>query len=105
MSSEESGKDDLGRPLYLIRERRWRSSELLDYLDAVDFWSMEEQPGKVKQGNPGRARSRPIIARPSKRVAIGGLPSNFYNRVWLESLHPAEVRDLKMKPAIPFPSM
>ncbi|KZT31397.1 hypothetical protein SISSUDRAFT_1067789 [Sistotremastrum suecicum HHB10207 ss-3] len=105
MSSEESGKDDHGRPLYLIRERRWRSSELLDYLDAVDFWSMEEQPGKVKQGNPGRARSRPIIARPSKRVAIGGLPSNFYNRVWLESLHPAEIRDLKMKPAIPFPSI
>ncbi|KZS87080.1 hypothetical protein SISNIDRAFT_491372 [Sistotremastrum niveocremeum HHB9708] len=105
MSSEESGKDDQGRALYLVRERRWRSSELLDYLDAVDFWSMEEQPGKVKQGNPGRARSRPIIARPSKRVAIGGLPSNFYNRVWLESLHPAEVRDLKMKPAIPFPSI
>ncbi|KZT31400.1 hypothetical protein SISSUDRAFT_1038465 [Sistotremastrum suecicum HHB10207 ss-3] len=105
MSSEESGRDDQGRALYLIRERRWRSSELLDYLDAVDFWSMEEQPGKVKQGNPGRARSRPIIARPSKRVAIGGLPSNFYNRVWLESLHPAEVRDLKMKPAIPFPSI
>ncbi|KZS94290.1 hypothetical protein SISNIDRAFT_465776 [Sistotremastrum niveocremeum HHB9708] len=104
MSSEESGRDNQGRAVYMVRERHWRSAELLDYLNAVDFWSSEEQPGRVKQGNPGRARIRPVISRLSKRIAIGGLPSNFYNRVWLENLHPAEVRDLKMKPAIPFPS-
>ncbi|KZS89554.1 hypothetical protein SISNIDRAFT_469311 [Sistotremastrum niveocremeum HHB9708] len=103
MSSEESEKDERGRAQYTVRERRWRSRELLDYIDAVDFWSREEKPGKVKQGNPGRDRVRPIIPRPSKRAAIGGLPANFYDRVWLESLHPAELRDLKMKPAVPFP--
>lgn len=105
MSSEESGLDERGRPRYLIRERNWRSPELLEYLTAVDFWSAEEKPNKVKQGNPGRDRARPVIPQTSKRMAIGGLPSNFYNQVWLEGLHPAERRDLKVRKAVPFPSM
>ncbi|KAJ3911367.1 hypothetical protein F5877DRAFT_7592, partial [Lentinula edodes] len=94
MSSDE---EDPGmkkpRVQYIIKEPKWRSAELKNFLRLLDYCHLEgrcttDQPHfSFSRGSPPRL----CVDRndkTSKSKYVRGLPANFYDAQWLEKQEP-----------------
>lgn len=103
MSTDESSDE---RGVYHVRRKDWRSAELLALIKRVD----ENRNHLNAYGNnlPGgvpRRRERPRHALQSSRRAMKGLPLNFYDKVWYDSLTASQQHALDAQPPIQFPDV
>lgn len=103
MSSDESDGENPERPIYVVKKRDWRNKDLIPYLSAIDRdRNTTNAYGNTRAGNPPRYRSRKHGKR-SVRLAIPGLPINFYDAGWLAGLSNGEMRSLRPGRAIALP--
>lgn len=91
VSTDESADEEgtMGNPgkVCHIREKPWRSPELIKYLKFVDRdRRITNAYGNVHAGNQPRRRIRGGGRRSEIRHIPPGLPINFYNAAWLRSL-------------------
>ncbi|KAF8827078.1 hypothetical protein HHX47_DHR5000708 [Lentinula edodes] len=94
MSSDE---EDPGmkkpRVQYIIKEPKWRSAELKNFLRLLDYCHLEgrcttDQPHfSFSRGSPPRLRVD-RNDKTSKSKYVRGLPANFYDAQWLEEQEP-----------------
>ncbi|KAJ6497193.1 hypothetical protein C8R47DRAFT_1212727 [Mycena vitilis] len=106
MSSDEEDDPPSRTKVVRVLRKDWRASDLISLLKWLDYYyhhSLLNSHG-VKQG--GGTRSRIRSAPPGKasdRPVISGLPSNFYNSVWLAQQSAAQLQALKVLPPVELP--
>jgi len=97
MSSDESDVDEVGRPYYVVRVRRWRHSDITRCLDAIDrSKNTTSGYGETRPGNPPRRRLRRQNAAVSTRDPTVGCPENYYGDEFVANLDNKKFRDLQM---------
>ncbi|RXW11955.1 hypothetical protein EST38_g13901 [Candolleomyces aberdarensis] len=91
MSSDDSDEDGTRT----VRKMPWRSPEVARLLITVDGDANRKGLfGASRPGNPGKPRKRRHNAGNSRRNAVPGLPINFYNEAWLETLRDSNRAEL-----------
>ncbi|KAK0473632.1 hypothetical protein IW261DRAFT_1423542 [Armillaria novae-zelandiae] len=115
MSSDESGDESVlqqyglqGKHVMLVRRKEWRSSEvlqLLKWLDCNQATVSRTASGCSRAGAAARIRLQlsDRHAPKSSRPPLAGLPINFYNTTWLQTLTPSQRQDLHPVDAIGLP--
>lgn len=103
MSEDESDRETKRtNKEYSVLRPVWRSNEVSDWLHVMDLVYVSSRfaaDGRPTRGKWIRDRVRSTgINQHSKPVP--GLPRNFYDRGWLESLTPEERKALRMDGAI-----
>ena len=103
MSGDESDRGSGSSPSkeYFVVRPVWRSKQLSQWLRVIDLVHLDRRfaaDGRITPGNWFRTRL------PSSRVdqtalPVPGLPSNFYDETWLDSLSVKAKRRLKIQPA------
>ncbi|KAI0056973.1 hypothetical protein BV25DRAFT_1763612, partial [Artomyces pyxidatus] len=95
-SDHEGGRRGGGRR-YTIVNLDWRSPEITMWLRMFDLLHLH---GKFREDGGAAPGNWPRLRIPSsksmKGIAIVGLPRNFYNPVWLSSLAPNVLAELKI---------
>ncbi|KAL0578212.1 hypothetical protein V5O48_003787 [Marasmius crinis-equi] len=97
MSSDDSELGSSYNRRYLVKNRKWRSGDLLEVLKCVDSAipvAKASVHGNVVPGNRPRVRERPRRPIQSNRAAVAQLPYNFYHRAWYKSLSAVEKNEL-----------
>lgn len=85
MSSDETETE--ATEIYNVKRRDWRSKTLVNYLRIVDAdYNKINGYGNPRPGNRPRKRRRPGNVKISLRKAVPGLPRNFYDDTWYETL-------------------
>lgn len=91
-----------GSRKYFVIRPGWRSREVTNWLRVMDHVYLDHRfaaDGRTTRGKWTRNRVQsPKVDQTAQ--AIKGLPSNFYDRAWLESLSPKKRRRLDVKEAI-----
>jgi len=106
MSSDESEVDDVGRPYYVVRARRWRHSDITTRLDAIDkSKNTTSGYGETRPGNPPRRRVRRQNAPVSTRDPPVGCPENYYGDEFMANLDNKQFRDLQIKEEAELPQV
>lgn len=102
MSGDESDHRR-GERRYIVKTLEWRNPAISSWLltfDALHLSTRFNTTNTSKRGNFPvhriRNTNRPAVAS----EAVPGLPSNFYNKRWLETLDQFEHMALSMKPPI-----
>lgn len=106
MSSDDSGDEtrDEKRWPATVHRMDWRSRELQDILVFIDSHRGKRTAlGGYTPGNQPHHRKRFNGARSSKRLAIAGLPRNFYDSAWLDLLDETDLKLLGCGPAVELP--
>lgn len=84
---------------YVIYPYEWRNPEIIPWIrifDVVHEVSMRNTFNERGRGNSARTRVATTLKDVTRRgKVIIGLPSNFYNPVWLRTLSEAEQEDLE----------
>ncbi|KAJ7092546.1 hypothetical protein C8R43DRAFT_1141937 [Mycena crocata] len=93
----------------IVEGKDWRASGLISIYKWADLQAKRlgfNSSGRIGRGNEPHKRIRHSAAkRPvSKAKAIAGLPLNYYNPLYLNSLTPAARDGLKLQPEIPLPT-
>ncbi|KAI1783900.1 hypothetical protein LXA43DRAFT_902667, partial [Ganoderma leucocontextum] len=98
----ESGKsDDDG--YYAVTTLPWRSREVIQWcgpFDVVSLLNHYKSDGKAKRGNLPRQRRRGGTRVDRKSVPVKGLPLNFYDAAWLDTLHDDARKALDIQPSM-----
>lgn len=85
---------------YVIYPYEWRNPEVIPWIrvfDVVYEVSMRNSFNERGRGNAARRRVPTTLKETRKGKVIIGLPSNFYNLVWLKTLSDDEKEDLDMQ--------
>jgi hypothetical protein len=103
-SSDESDREPNSKKVF-VRERHWRSPQVKNIMKTLDQLKPNRTGlGKLLPGNPGRPRERREDGRHlSKDTELRGLPENYYDPIWLNSLSPLKRKALDVKPPKPLP--
>lgn len=98
-SSDESDCDPNSKRI-IVRERNWRSPRIKDIMKRLDDIKPKRTGlGRFIPGNPGRPRERRENGlHVSQDTELRGLPENFYDPIWLNSLSPIQRKGLDIKP-------
>lgn len=103
MSGDESSNESQS-PAYAITTLPWRnpSPEITRWLRTFDLLHLSTRFGSDDRPTPGQFPHRRI---PSKRIEAyhtppQGLPRNFYDPVWLQTLDNFETETLNIQPPI-----
>ncbi|KAJ7639671.1 hypothetical protein DFH06DRAFT_1335346 [Mycena polygramma] len=106
MSSDEEEDPPSRTKVVRVLRKDWRASDLISLLKWLDYYyhhSLLNSHG-VKQGGGTRSRIRSALpGKASDRPVISGLPSNFYNSVWLAQQSAAQLQKLKVLPPVDLP--
>ncbi|KAJ2936108.1 hypothetical protein H1R20_g987, partial [Candolleomyces eurysporus] len=103
MSSDDSDGEDATRT---VRKMPWRSPAISKLLMMVDADANRQGLfGAARPGNPGKPRKRRPTAGNSRRNAVPGLPINFYNDTWLDSLRNIQQAELDPQDEFDIPSL
>ena len=107
MSSDESDPEDrrVGRRgPKTVRQREWRSDEVMELLIFIDEHKKQVGPsGGALPGTEPRKRRRLLTAPVSDWRAIAQLPINFYRADWLNGLSEEDIKALEPQTAITLP--
>lgn len=103
-SSDESDPEP-GSKNVIVRERPWRSQVIKRIVMVLDgFKPKYTGLGRHTPGNPGRPRERreggPYC---SQDIELKGLPENYYDQLWLNSLSQLRREWLGIAPQKPLP--
>ena len=110
MSSDESGTDVHGATVFWRVPKPWLSEHITALMRSIDL----HHSSRPKVGNSGRTRTCfPAGRFPTRdgyldnhsNNAMKGLPSNWYNHIWVESLHGPAKAQLDMQPEEEVPSL
>ncbi|KAH9051246.1 hypothetical protein EDB87DRAFT_1572155 [Lactarius vividus] len=102
LSDDESDHEQgthRGQSRYSIVNEAWRSKELVVWLRTIDLLACGEKWGGrnvARQGNNRRIRLHSTHSKDG--VAIAGLPENFYDVEWLNSLKRYQRDKLDVQP-------
>ncbi|PPQ84628.1 hypothetical protein CVT24_007137, partial [Panaeolus cyanescens] len=102
-SSDESGRDEQGGRIYVVKKMSWRSPAVLSRLKVIDDDRNKTNGyGNSPAGRVFRDRKRQgtKTSQETVRRPIAGLPHNFYDPKFLDSLSPRERQ--KLDPGEPF---
>ncbi|KAF9000894.1 hypothetical protein BDQ17DRAFT_1327538 [Cyathus striatus] len=104
MSSDEMDGDRSNG--FWVKKCSWRSSTLTNYLSVInkDHNFMIEY-GEICPGNLPRVRKQCVGVTRSTCSAIPGLPRNFYDDTWYESLSNRDRRYLDVQDAVDLPEI
>jgi hypothetical protein len=111
MSSDESDTGEpVGNNTYWRIPKAWLSPSITALMRGVDI----SQPPKRRPGNarryridhpPQHARIPNAILDSHNMAYVGGLPSNWYNQLWVKSLRPLALEKMKMAAEVQVPSL
>jgi hypothetical protein len=84
MSSDESGVDENGTTVYLVKQLPWRRNidKELDIVDSLRKWEVGIYTWR---GSEGVQRKRDINNPISTREPVRGLPKALYDEAWVKS--------------------
>ncbi len=98
VSSDESGREGTQR-VYIIKRRKWRSSEMTRRMQEVDDnQNTTNAYGGARPGNAPRRRVRVADGPSSTRTAVAGLPANCYAKSWVSNLDGRMKKALNLQP-------
>ena len=103
-SLDESDCEPNSKKIF-VRERTWRNPRIKAINRKLDeFKPKRTGLGRLLPGNPGRPRERREGGQHvSKDIGLRGLPENYYDPIWLNSLSPIMRKGLGVKPSKPLP--
>lgn len=91
--------------IFLIRKKPWRAAGVMALLRLMDGAHCTARAGGPGQPPRSREERDGLI---SQRAPVAGLPINFYNPEWLESLKRRNIiayRALNVQPAVELPDL
>ncbi|KAF7424842.1 hypothetical protein PC9H_010153 [Pleurotus ostreatus] len=102
MSSDESDPDD--NTSVSIIHKDWRSPEVIRLLQVIDrHRQVVNCYGNARAGAPPRSRRRHLGGPVSKHKPVAGLPRNWYNPIWYNSLSRSQLAGLATLAEVPLP--
>lgn len=102
MSGDESDHAG-GRVRYVVRAPNWRNPAISSWMTTFDNLHLSTRfngDGRATPGKFPRLRIRSTKRGVAKCAEVPGLPKNFYDEKWLNSLHEEDRNDLEMQPAL-----
>ncbi|KAH6903635.1 hypothetical protein BKA70DRAFT_1227571 [Coprinopsis sp. MPI-PUGE-AT-0042] len=108
MSSDESEYDEYEKKAAHtnIRSLPWRAEGIEELMKIIDRDAVNSTAGGFQRGgNPGLTRVRKLAPVASRRLAMRGLPRNYYDEDWLNQLPPRQKKALGALDPRPLPEL
>ncbi|KAH6902934.1 hypothetical protein BKA70DRAFT_1228108 [Coprinopsis sp. MPI-PUGE-AT-0042] len=108
MSSDESEYDEYEKKAAHtnIRSLPWQAEGIEELMKIIDRDAVNSTAGGFQRGgNPGLTRVRKLAPVASRRLAMRGLPRNYYDEDWLNQLPPRQKKALGALDPRPLPEL
>lgn len=108
MSSDETDDETIQGVIKAVRRVRkaWLSEEVAEIWREVEAYHRSRSQGKSKRGNKPFARNPvPGANRQSYNRVKPGLPQNYYDPVWWQSIIDSDKLSMKPLPSRPLPDL
>jgi hypothetical protein len=92
VSSDETDEDIGVKSVRRIR-KGWLSQDISNVWRVVEAYHQERTKGENRRGNKPLLRD-PVSLHNSFHLPVKGLPRNYYDDIWYQSLTPSELRAL-----------